>query len=1790
MDLSAIYRPVSNQSEHCSEIYEDDQGNPPSKTLFIGDLPDNIKGIELGKFFEKFGTVTATTPASFATTPRGYGFVTFADVNSAKKALFECHGARLFRQYMSNAIRFSTSNQQARMEQASESSKVNAARSQWLGPISKESKSSIGKENDAERSNLPLSGHASSPPNAPKAPRAMLARVQESMDTPKSVSRDISPPPLRRSDSYVRSNRPVSDCYRPGERDDSRPIQTTYGGREVDRYVPGQQFEDTANSPPRRGEDRRPLSTQTSSSKLFRNLSWKALDTNREVATETPSGHTLISFKSDNKSKHKADVQETLTLQKRTSDAPAINSSPGADDSSALNADRATQAPAVRDVSLSVEGTLDQPAILDKSLYLSQVPRQNSKLLRAKSQSSNTSPSSPHSATVLGPPKLTIQRLRVHTGPRLHNDETASTVSHATTSCTKATTSSTASKREALCMQCGKEEDAIIGKFTQCQTCTRRYHPGCGRPSPESATDGIPFSCGSCQKKEKGAKTPLKQNRAPSPDPSTPTDLISAARISANTIETAMLTDDTLVSTPENNTQQRQSLGDLDGASDPHVRPAQVRVTPPGALENPTPLENDLQEAHTTSIALPPTASKETVPDVPFVKSAIEVNIEGANEHSRLFPTKSPFTAIDAVGQALGSPDNDHHHHSMQMKQHDVDMLRVRSPVTQPTLLDRRRPSDPRPRASSLSEVQLKAAATAARYKAVTCPFWRIHGCDRTTEECMFAHHSTVIDAPSGGRINRNWTCYFWRKPFLCLDGPSCPFSHEDTGLYLTEDRRASTKHITCTFWYRHHCTKPADVCKYAHQDTGIYLNRQRTHNPMRPPLREQYRYSLEYDHDPRYTQTAETDARNTRRDPAYSSRVADNIPREQSQNLKISRPSLAEDTQAGELQRPSTGGQPSSASQAIDSLSDPGSPYSPMSAMAEDSKVISAAEVGASLSPVLSTPRRIADPVHGVETPFSPTTSVSSSIRDVHPDRRKQIDILDYPGEDDPPLDRPAYNTSRAALNLSNEPNTTPSKVAVEPTNPVSALERMIRTSQPSVPQDLNPALEADTGNVNEPKKEATLQATPARHFAKRSTVDPRIRRRMAEASAQEKTAPPSDVSNDKMPTLKKCEKCEKRIMGSSTLCTSCTSDLLPRGDAIAKLHELAELSAPSLTEKHELDTEIEDIASSVAVFMVKKAARSVLAVGKNSGATSTASPDLNNNFKRPNEGSPFISRKRLKVDVPITMKRVPSQLLKTHPALQYRDPKSTKALEELNRLDREKTERATAARSPEKSGVLSENTVEEVGDKENKRPSFSPVSKLGEGHTPDLSPMEVDNTKSVNKSKSLDKTEPTRADEVVDAPVLHSDPVVRAEKRRNSDITKSDDPATVLSKPRSMRRSGKNVKQPSVSRHCHQCADSHKKCLHSQNGQLDPAKCYEYLREIQSFPKKQGSFTYRAQLEKIEEAARRYRASSTDQDSDISDLTELPEEALTDPDENEKETAATSPASSEDLLQRFMGKPKPNAGSPAKNDVRSSGVARTVEQSTLASMPTPAHTPSPALPRPERPLREATPPAASRKRRSAAPEQNQDHSELLNALRKRGIQFDSDTDSDDEMEEIPPQQGTSSDLLGLKPKATSQDLFEVSPFLRPQASTLRNPDPPIIASTSRAAMSKKQLWKSLLQRQCAERRSKYGNPHQLLSQDMPSRTVRTTVEQELPLSAEDRANFVVPMRVDRRVDMPFEKFMRMPEEPVVVREKVVRERGKVVEFELAYREGKRDREGVVSLAGRRVRDSGERWPFARG
>ena len=1130
------------------------------------------------------------------------------------------------------------------------------------------------------------------------------------------------------------------------------------------------------------------------------------------------------------------------------------------------------------------------------------------------------------------------------------------------------------------------------------------------------------------------------------------------------------------------------------------------------------------------------------------------------------------------------------------------------------------------------------AAKMVSRYKTVTCPDWLFSGCKFTSNYCNFAHHDTGIDLPDRGRYNPHWTCYEWMHTPLCPFQDRCPYAHTDTGLYVGSNGKCSTKHLTCAFWQAGGCRHSDERCLFAHQDTGYSVaGRVEKDVIMRAGMMNQSRHVSEAgsrDFRPSWESKGNSHAlsgawspRETRPATFMVPTIDDRPPGMNVSSGKYPGPAIAKVLmEAQDIEQPlspAVSKQTTTARDLVESTSTTySSLYSPKTTT-EGSKPLHG--VNTSCSPTSSIVKGERQLVYGVDTPYSPTfttaTTEQSSPKRDDDESNPRSDLIQrsLQREASSRLGTPFSPVSAFTLKDSGSPLSSFAETHFPPNWVRGRKEQYTGAANAATESEKGPNSEAlpigtSSSKIQETdasscsrdqdaeKKPGTRTAqassTVSKHYAKRSTVDPRTLRRNLLASAAAKSASPVDVSVSNITSIKKCQKCNKRIFGSALRCASCSEDSAAAHASPDRVSEEERSVICGHTQDSILYNGVpDDNLSGVAKFMEPDEARRVLAVAKKDTVTSIPDPVAAKSLKRPYEDAVFIQRKRPKIVIPqrkLSMASREGQGSETaliqglsivDSKLKVSEPQSME--QAMRDHDEEKATDSTPSAtsrdfSNQPQGVEAQD--QPSNDKGKRRPSFSSVSQTTEeqdamagveGVDSEVTPTTLQHH---NKSRSQYNNSTKRTQ-----PETEADEADKQERMvKHTSKAQNDGP-----EHRIMLKF--NIKRTKAATRCSTCKRNHKTCLHSSPEQFDPARCTEYLEKVRIGARKQDPY-WKKHLVAITAAAHRHTGGENEDDSHTDDQSE--------DDEREYQRLfgfmdRDSPSSSEDPLGHIDT--YTTQGLRAHSDksdavhVHSASTEKANDSSLHVhpAIPTPAHTPSPAVGSVEVSTLQQTPSKAASQPTSKLPKP--DLKKLLGTLRKRGVEFDTDDDSDEDMDNAIPS-ATCQPQSCWPPKASSLNLFEVAPVLRPPqkpATTVPKPAPTI--PNLRAGLSKKELWKNLSQIQCAERRARYGNPHKLIDRDIPSQIVKTTIQEEVPLTEQQRPAFHVPAVEIKEVKMPFERFLRMPEEPVVVRENKFRNReGKVVEFDLAYRDGKRER--GVTLGGRKVRDVGERWPFARG
>lgn len=196
-----------------------------------------------------------------------------------------------------------------------------------------------------------------------------------------------------------------------------------------------------------------------------------------------------------------------------------------------------------------------------------------------------------------------------------------------------------------------------------------------------------------------------------------------------------------------------------------------------------------------------------------------------------------------------------------------------------------------------------------------------------------------------------------------------------------------------------------------------------------------------------------------------------------------------------------------------------------------------------------------------------------------------------------------------------------------------------------------------------------------------------------------------------------------------------------------------------------------------------------------------------------------------------------------------------------------------------------------------------------------------------------------------------------------------------------------------------------------------------------------------------------------------------------------------------------------------------------------------------------------------------------------VIAKLKEKGITFEDD--SDEEMEEAT-NPTTDKHLLSWQGLQRSNNLFDIAPMLRRE---------PLVRYQSKTKNLKTKSGEVLAQ-QMQKNVAQFGNdhPHRIHRREGQLRTAKTAPRRDLTnLNWKD-----YNPNKDESVVISIEEYMGLPVDPIFVRENGGRDLPAdpaVDDGELAFKDGKREREQLVNGANRRTRGLGvdTRWYFAR-
>lgn len=1900
-------------------ITEDDKGNPPSRGLFIGNIPNGTKGSSIRDIFAAYGKIETSSPAGFGQVDRGFALLTYRDIDSAQRAISRCYGQDLFDHGEGCTIRFSNSQQQSKMPAPGRSSfKIVEARSEWFQQ-SKYSPAAVARARKIENEDV-LSRAEPTPQLPPTAPKKMLEfarKLLTSPSAPRTTRVDISPPPLRRIDTYRPDPVPLREEKRRSSYD-QRP-------NDIDRYVPSYRVrdelhssrrDDESHSPPRCGRSpgwsssySQAFEARFSSSEDRRSLSIQASTQNRPSAVAQP--YDLL-------------------------DRSEENVKPGASQLPTVSANTAVSslghaAAAKRD---QREGTAPQPDLakgVARSLHELQVSAledfskpvvaplmTDSQVVNLPSLPSVTKAQEDLAASATT--SLTWHRLRPPT------DETSSITSSSTKS----------SQRKRQCAHCEAPDGLLLGTLTKCKDCNRRYHSSCGKPTPGSMKEHETFTCGRCVKKSRTSMP--EQTRAASPELGTPND--DSAMLETPTDEPVKALENVDEAVRPSNTnadmlakkRPGSRLDDSKAGSSTHSQGLSrfpVGTVTDVPTKSPTVTQiRSLKLEDTTRICQEGTKSVQRNSHKPADTDQSPVNttqtaVRGTSYQGPYVTTEAEALDSSAVGDFLpvalvtspkvpdttGNPLTSLYEPAdEQLRQENTDELgsaRVPQPEKNRPTLDKSHLEDSHAISMALTRAQEQAAEMAKRYKKVTCDLWKLSHC--RFEFCMFAHRDTGIYVPDRRSYNPLWTCYAWMRGSVCPHGDRCRFAHQDTGLYAGFDGRCSKKHVTCSYWHNGRCKHAAESCLFAHEDTGISADGRVSKHVMKAisaashhrPNSSIVNSSPLVNTSPRgsyHTLRAALTPSLNSRVPAPMVSVPDRCSTTMQQSLGDSRTSAlderptveqdaaqmqsanpglsinltydqalrflgAEDDFVGDHQltalfRAKTRDDKRLEPQALQAMRliakhrksallqnwmDPGSaksqaivnnastlessPYSPRSTI-EDSKPPHRLETPS--SPTSSIARSDQNLVYGIDTSYSPTFTMATTEQSSPQGENIETNSKAAPvsnaihSESSPRLSSPFSPVSAiTALNAgSGLSSVTETLVAPQPTREQNEASKSVASTTNPTPEPRHDQIDKPLSNgVSDPTLQGTdgnsrsntdielqpavgavpAKAVTSKHYAKRSTVDPRALRRNMLATAAAKSASPAEGSVSSITSIKKCEKCDKRIFASASFCTSCSKAPTSARTSCEGSPERSKSHDPG--DQGVLRTSGESsnkIHLGIANFMEANATRSVLAAAQKHAVSLVSDPISAKSLKRPHENAVFIQRKRPKVMLPLKKpsftrrKGLASETSQiqhvsiVNSKLKFSEPPSIDQAVRDNCRDRVIVTEPTPGAASGDTGRQRQNVEtpdQPSNNKENRRPSFSFMSQTTEEPNAKAS-EEEDGSEVITTIRPNYNTSHSKES----VSVTRTQPEIVAENEDEDDDDVVSELSSSTNDPLPERRIMLKLKvsKTTPATICCTCRKHHKSCLHDEAGHMDPARCADYLERVKNGSRKHDKY-WSSRLPGITAAAKRYTDGGYEGESeanDDSDGLEIRQDAA-------DSMVPASPSSAENPLGHIDSsttqglRQRSGKLDGAHSNSSSTEKTKAKTQEVHAAIPTPAHTPSPALGAPEIQISPQTPSRLPGQDASKPPKPNL--KKVLGMLRKRSVQFDSDDDSDEDMEDTRP--SATAQPFSWPPKASSLDLFEVAPALRPPAepsTTVHKPAP--TTPNLRAGLSKKELWKNLQSIQCAERRAKYGNPHKVVDRKLPGQMVKTTIQEEALLTEAQRLAFHVPTVEIKKVEVPFGKFLGMPDEPVVVRENTFRNReGKMVEFDLAFRDGRKSL--GFTVGGRMVGDGKVRWPFAR-
>ena len=1090
------------------------------------------------------------------------------------------------------------------------------------------------------------------------------------------------------------------------------------------------------------------------------------------------------------------------------------------------------------------------------------------------------------------------------------------------------------------------------------------------------------------------------------------------------------------------------------------------------------------------------------------------------------------------------------------------------------------------------TDLHLSPKDIARRYKNLTCRWWRLGDCRLAADECHYAHRHTGKEMSQNGNTAKHFTCFYWVQGEYCFEGDYCRFAHEDTGIYVTEHGDPSLKHVTCSFWRLSHCNRNASDCGFAHEDTGIYIDQRKESELVKPRSSQHAAAPKRWPSIVMQAPQADRDFRDntsnltqqhpqsivlgsSRRDGIDTPKVWD--PRELEGIVEHRKPSRdaahasnAESRPASETTIPCAADVDEShftatksdhapmSCQQTSSIADAPSQTEtlessepvpsdlenkaaakalyasfgiPLDLSPDDrSKArFLAPEADTAASPIQhELPRQL---VHGIDTPHSPGA-----------DSDRSDATAPYP----PPGSVTNSSVHNRSMDMATSTATSQVGRVPEPgcrENPVSDSTQLKTLPMQTVHDSSSNSVERRTATGA-----VTASSDPPRHLAERSAMDPRVERikiLKRQHLAKEAHAQPMTALNQPVlvtPTVNTCETCSKKIF-SGSLCQACQrvniiaspqpkqaliTDEGPDTDYMSFMTELLPVeSGPDPQLLNPMGTKYVDDNSDQSIS---------LACNKSTGVT--------NSMKRSAETSPFITKKRAKVESwpprPVMRQNVEES------------PEATVARRSLELLKEQEalgkvSQRAAAPQILRQDADTRDGTD---SNKENRQPSTVP----SEGTSTEASSVRF----TVNHNRQAPR-EGYTADPTVNTALHQEQLAVQA----GSTVEKT--PAVPLARPQpSVGINPASFEAPT----CSQCRRSHKRCFHAHDGvAYDATKCKAYLEShpnASCLSLAMSSHTFQQIVRSAKAVG--FSPSSLESDCDVED----------DGDE-EKGYSPPPPISDEPIL------PDDDNSSDDARPIYQSKKRKSQVQADEVRLPTPtpsndntvSYVDSSVQTLPVDPVRTdaqvlvATKPTNQHDRTAPIPMAKpqrlvQDKPINLRTaiakLKARGVEFESDSDT--EGEEHPIVSTRKNIIPG--PPGSSRDLFDIAPSLRPRTADEGRASG-LVSAREMGHISKKDVWKTLLARQCRERKLKFGDPHQEVRRDVGSRNVSALVTRDAPADRArgKRDRFHVPAKEEKVITMTFENFLGVPKEPVVCRE--WSGEGSKMWFELAYKDGKK-------------------------